>query len=488
MRLSEIIKSMVRSPARADRPIEDGGKGRWNIRRRKSPGATSPIDRPSASTSRARHRGLRIWRPRCSSRLSVRDIEDAFKDENGRLLLPKTAVSQLGERLWEDYQAFAQPDLSEYEISYLFVDGIAERLRPGAKREPVLAAWGFTIERRRTAASDGRVERGHRDGDGVLRGYEAARAFGALIRAAERWKSIKVTEFERRQFSAVKKELDQENENSSWSRSQIFKGCIPQNVQQLSDLTKMNSVLSEILETGATKIASGTGTVKVHSSISLSEGQFLQKLVRQLDPTISLEVGLAYGVSALFICDALNVRSETQHIVIDPNQHDDGSWDGIGIANLRRAGYADIVRLVEAPSYRALAELEGSGQRIDFAFIDGWHTFDFCLVDLFFIDRMLNVGGVVALDDANWPAIRKVCRFVKTNLAYSVVEASYSEPSLKRRVFGGLFGGLLHRRPFRMVLRPEVIVPDSSIGLGGSCIAFRKDADDSRRWDHFVDF
>ena len=42
--------------------------------------------------------------------LSVRDIEDAFKDENGRLLLSKTAVSQLGERLWEDYQAFAQRD------------------------------------------------------------------------------------------------------------------------------------------------------------------------------------------------------------------------------------------------------------------------------------------------------------------------------------------------------------------------------------------
>jgi transposase-like protein len=81
--------------------------------------------------------------------LSVRDIEDAFKDENGRLLLSKTAVSQLGECLWEDYQTFATRDLSEYEISYLFVDGIAERLRPGARREPVLAAWGFTIEGRR---------------------------------------------------------------------------------------------------------------------------------------------------------------------------------------------------------------------------------------------------------------------------------------------------------------------------------------------------
>ena len=81
--------------------------------------------------------------------LSVRDIEDAFKDETGRLLLSKTAVSQLGERLWEDYQTFAGRDLSEYEIAYLFVDGIAERLLPGAKREPVLAAWGFTVEGRR---------------------------------------------------------------------------------------------------------------------------------------------------------------------------------------------------------------------------------------------------------------------------------------------------------------------------------------------------
>ena len=38
----------------------------------------------------------------------------------------------------------AAHDLSEYDIAYLFVDGIAERIRPGQRREPVLAAWGFT--------------------------------------------------------------------------------------------------------------------------------------------------------------------------------------------------------------------------------------------------------------------------------------------------------------------------------------------------------
>jgi transposase-like protein len=81
--------------------------------------------------------------------LSVRDIEDVFKDETGRLLLSRTAVSEIGERLWADYQEFAGRDLSEYGISYLFVDGIAERIRPGQKREPVLAAWGFSIEGRK---------------------------------------------------------------------------------------------------------------------------------------------------------------------------------------------------------------------------------------------------------------------------------------------------------------------------------------------------
>jgi transposase-like protein len=76
--------------------------------------------------------------------LSVRDIEDTFKDEQGRLLLSRTAVSEIGERLWADYQEFSRRDLSEYDIAYLFVDGVAERIQPGQRREPVMAAWGFS--------------------------------------------------------------------------------------------------------------------------------------------------------------------------------------------------------------------------------------------------------------------------------------------------------------------------------------------------------
>ena len=47
------------------------------------------------------------------------------------------------ERLWDEYQAFAQSDLGELDIVYLFLDGVAERLHLGQPREAVLAAWGI---------------------------------------------------------------------------------------------------------------------------------------------------------------------------------------------------------------------------------------------------------------------------------------------------------------------------------------------------------
>jgi len=78
--------------------------------------------------------------------LSTRDIEALFADEDGRSLLSRTAVSEVTERLWAEYEAFASRDLSEFEVIYLFVDGIAERLHLGQPREAVLAAWGVLAD------------------------------------------------------------------------------------------------------------------------------------------------------------------------------------------------------------------------------------------------------------------------------------------------------------------------------------------------------
>lgn len=80
---------------------------------------------------------------------STRDIEALFRSEEGKLLISRTAVSEVTETLWEEYEEFATRDLSELKPLYLFLDGLAERLRPGAKREAILCAWAITWEGRK---------------------------------------------------------------------------------------------------------------------------------------------------------------------------------------------------------------------------------------------------------------------------------------------------------------------------------------------------
>ena len=80
--------------------------------------------------------------------LSTRDVEDAFRDATGELLISKSAVSEITDRLWEDYQAFISRDLSDIAVEYLFVDAIFESLRRHGAKEALLVAWCI--------ASDGR--------------------------------------------------------------------------------------------------------------------------------------------------------------------------------------------------------------------------------------------------------------------------------------------------------------------------------------------
>ena len=81
--------------------------------------------------------------------LSTRDVEDCFRDATGELMISKSAVTAITDRLWEEYQAFSERDLSDIDIHYLFVDAIYESLRRHGAKEGVLVAWCITGEGRK---------------------------------------------------------------------------------------------------------------------------------------------------------------------------------------------------------------------------------------------------------------------------------------------------------------------------------------------------
>ena len=246
-------------------------------------------------------------------------------------------------------------------------------------------------------------------------------------------------------------------------------------------------LIEEIESSGLTTLPGGA-CVPIHSDIGPESARIIQIAIEATHPRTGIEVGLAFGISTLYILDAMQLHGGGVLIGMDPAQHD-VTWRGGGLHNVKRAGFKDRYLFHEERSQVVLPRLDAVGTRIQFAFIDGWHTFDHTLVDFFFIDRMLDVGGIIVLDDVGCPSIRRLCHFILSNRDYTTFDfvRCTSSRTLNTRL----------KRVSQKILHPLVrdnFTPDASVqqkqrAIETAClIALRKEADDRRSFDHFVAF
>lgn len=263
----------------------------------------------------------------------------------------------------------------------------------------------------------------------------------------------------------------------------------------------MNAILQEIFASQIIPTPHGK-PIRLRDGISPAEAELISATIEELQAARTLEIGLALGLSALAICGAIATRPGARHIILDPSQNSPTNWDGIGLYNLERAGFKSLIEFYEQPSAVALPALQAAGTRLDFAFVDGRHTFDHVLIDFFYIDQMLRVGGVIMFDDADWPSIRSVIRFMVANRAYTVYKtlpAHIDDRRLKRKVYEAAIAGLGRglnlisrlpglRLPISRMFSAETLGIDRKFGLRSSCIALRKNAEDRRETKWHVTF
>lgn len=156
-------------------------------------------------------------------------------------------------------------------------------------------------------------------------------------------------------------------------------------------------------------------------SLAPDRGAFLRDVCRAERPRSTLEIGLAYGLSTLFIVQALleNGGPSCAHTVMDPFQT--STFHDAGRRLIKKTGIERLVDFHQDHSEYVLPRLLREGRRFDFAFIDGDHRFDHVFVDLFYINQLLKPSGVLVLDDCFSDSVHFACRFIQTNYAYSVV-------------------------------------------------------------------
>jgi predicted O-methyltransferase YrrM len=151
------------------------------------------------------------------------------------------------------------------------------------------------------------------------------------------------------------------------------------------------------------------------TKISIKQGHLLAQLHATVKPKLSIEIGLAYGYSTLFLLDAAFQTNAGRHIAIDPFQ--DTMWHGIGRQAVKELDFESRFDHMPETSVAGLTRLCQQGVKADYIYIDGAHTFDYALIDFFCSDRVLNLGGILIFDDMGMPAIQKVAAFIRTNIS-----------------------------------------------------------------------
>jgi predicted O-methyltransferase YrrM len=177
------------------------------------------------------------------------------------------------------------------------------------------------------------------------------------------------------------------------------------------------------------------GTVVAHAdgssrdlfpvAIGPEEGRALRGWVRNEGAVRTLETGLGFAISTLFIIEGLLANGRSgRHVAADPYQFvgfpmHATTYVGVGLQILVEAGVRDLVEFYAEESQIVLPRLLAEGREFDFAFLDGNHRFEGVFLDLIYSGRLLKEGGVVFVDDAQLPGVQRAIGFCTANLGWT---------------------------------------------------------------------
>jgi predicted O-methyltransferase YrrM len=251
------------------------------------------------------------------------------------------------------------------------------------------------------------------------------------------------------------------------------------------------ALLNEIFKTQKVYDESGISHVLAYN-LDEKEGAFIQNLIKKYKLYNTIEIGCAFGISSLFICAALEDVQGAHHTIIDPAQS--SHFFNVGLNNLRRAKI-DFFTFYESMSHSILPRLLAENKKFDLALIDGDHRFEYTLNDFFYLSKLLNVGGVILIDDCMMPSVNKAVRYILNYSEFKQIGRIKTEKTTQRKLLDNVI-----KLPFRLLSKMlpakmkyelfsgSVMRTDKALNLDSSIIALQKIKEDDRTWDWYKEF
>jgi predicted O-methyltransferase YrrM len=188
-------------------------------------------------------------------------------------------------------------------------------------------------------------------------------------------------------------------------------------------LRRLRSVTERMIADGKVVARSDNSVHDIFPiAISGAEGAALREWIVKERAVRTIEIGLAWGIGALHICEGLLMtgRDDASHVAIDPFQAT--GFKSCGLQALDDAGVLHLVSLYAEESQIALPRFVSEGRRFDFAFVDGSHLFDRVFLDLIYLGRLVKPEGIIFADDYQAPAVARAVSFCLNNLGWTLEE------------------------------------------------------------------
>ena len=175
---------------------------------------------------------------------------------------------------------------------------------------------------------------------------------------------------------------------------------------------KFYSKNEKIAQNGAKHYLSST-------SLRKDEAIALHNMILKYKPIKTLEIGLALGASALAIASAKIFYTKNSHIALDPFQD---RADFLGLTEIESFGLQNLVDHHSAFSEIFLNQAYAENSFFDFVFIDGNHTIGQAVTDVFLSDKVLNIGGIIAIHDSMLFSTAASIKYLVLEQGYEVID------------------------------------------------------------------
>jgi predicted O-methyltransferase YrrM len=199
----------------------------------------------------------------------------------------------------------------------------------------------------------------------------------------------------------------------------------PRNVSAAED--RVRAVTRTVLASGVV-VAKADGRRRELRPVAIGpeEGDSLVSWVKKEKAHRTLESGLGFGISTLFVCEGLLANGgHVRHVASDPYQFVSlpihaTTYAGVGLQLLERAGVRNLVEFYEEESQIVFPRLLAESSEFDLAFLDGNHRFEAIFLDVIYAGRLVKEGGIVFVDDVQLPGPKHTVAFCVANLGWTI--------------------------------------------------------------------